>query len=153
MPNHSGPGSTSSTGAHISAPQVKKSVCSSAWTASWCSAASYRNGQVPDVEVERPERQRDERMRRARAAGRVAAARSTGRSIGPVRPGHHRERREVAEHDVLDHVEEQELLLAERVDRRGERENERARARPEAPTAARPEPASRAPRSVRTRRE
>ncbi len=38
VPNHSGPGSTSSTGAHISEPQVKKRMCWSAWSQKWCSA-------------------------------------------------------------------------------------------------------------------
>ena len=44
MPNQIGPGSTSSTEAHMSAPKVKKHACSSAWTAPLPSAASYSAG-------------------------------------------------------------------------------------------------------------
>src|SRR6266571_3903646 len=50
-------------------------------------------------------------------------------------PGDDRERGEVAEEHVLDHVEAQELLLTERVDRRDERDEDESEPRPERPHA------------------
>ena len=50
-------------------------------------------------------------------------------------PEHEAERREVAEDHVLRHVEEEEVLLAERVDRRVEREHDERDPGPEHPPA------------------
>ena len=59
---------------------------------------------------------------RNRSRSTVLIAR-TGRRIGPGEPGDEAERREVAEDHVLAHVHEEEVLLAERVDRRVERDD------------------------------
>ena len=85
---------------------------------------------VPDVEVDRPERQRDERMREhAQLLDRPQ------RQHGPEhRPGQTRdeaERRQIAQQDVLTHVDEEEVLLAERVDRRVERHDHERDPEPE----------------------
>ena len=90
--------------------------------------------QVPDVEVERPQRQCNQRVpehaqapdhgqRQHRAQDRPRQARD------------HEQRREVADDDVLDHVDEEELLLAEGVDRRHHDEEEECQPAPEAPHA------------------
>ena len=72
--------------------------------------------QMPDVEVERPERQRDQRMAEDAQPADVGQ-RQHGPQDRPGQPRHDQQRRQVADDDVLDHVHEQELLLAERVDR------------------------------------
>src|SRR5215210_998683 len=46
----------------------------------------------------------------------------------PVHTEHDRERRDVADQQMLDHVRVEEALLAERVDRRGERDDEEQKA-------------------------
>ena len=64
----------------------------------------------------------------------------------PGQPEHEAERREVAEDHVLRHVHEEEVLLAERVDRRVERQHDERDPRPEAarrqPGTGRPSAAS-----------
>ena len=92
--------------------------------------ALVERGQVPDVQVRGPERQRHERMGEDAQAPDDRSA-STGRSIGPVSPSDERERGEVAEDDVLEHVGREEALLAEPLERRrhGQEVQDRARAR------------------------
>ena len=85
-------------------------------------------GHVPEVEVGGPDRQRHERVREhAQALDR--AEREQRPQDRAVQPGEQRERREVAEDDVLEHVEAEELLLADRRHGRGEREQEQQRSR------------------------
>ena len=105
--------------------------------------------QVPEVEAEPP-----------RAAGRRAGARGarsgasqgtarSGRSSGPVSPSTNASAREVAEQDVLEHVDEEELVLERRqLRRRGERDPEREARLPPARDRRR-----RARASVRARRQ
>ena len=85
---------------------------------------------VPDVEVERPERQRDERMGQDAQPLDHLEAKHRAKDLAG-QPEHEAERREVAEDHVLRHVEEEEMLLAERVDRRVEREHDERDAGPE----------------------
>ena len=79
--------------------------------------------QVPEVEIDRPERECDERVgehpqtldrpeRQQRPQDRACRA------------GEQAERREIADQHVLEHVEAEELLLADRGDRRREREQQ-----------------------------
>ena len=83
---------------------------------------------VPDVEIDCPQRQRDERVRQD-----AEPLDGTQREHRPQdragEPGDEAERREIAEDHVLQHVHEEEVLLAERVDRRVERRARRARSR------------------------
>ena len=86
--------------------------------------------EVPDDEVHRPERQRDERMgeeaeRPDRAHGEDRAEQRAGE------PGDDAERPEIAEQQVLDHVEREGLLFPERGDRRDERDGDEKDAEPE----------------------
>ena len=129
MPNHSGPGSTSITVAHMSAPAVKNETCSSACTAWWRSAASQKYGTCQSRGY-RPEREGDERVRQE-AERRTARTESSGRRIGPVEPGDDAERGEVAEEQVLHHVEGERLLLTELRDGRDERDRDQRDAEPE----------------------
>ena len=80
---------------------------------------------VPEVEVDRPERERDEGMRQEaeRAHRAQREERPEDRSGEPRDDA---ERCEVAEQQVLHHVERERLLLAERRDRRDERDDEEA---------------------------
>ena len=64
---------------------------------------------VPDVEVDRPERQRDQWVREDQVAKTHAALKRQQRT-GEAE--HECERREVAEDDVLEHVNPEQLLLA-----------------------------------------
>ena len=63
--------------------------------------------QVPDVEVDRPERQRDQRMREEPQPVQEG---EHGPQDRPCQPREKRERREVAEQHVLQHVKAEELL-------------------------------------------
>ena len=108
---------------------------------------------MPDVEVDRPDRQRDERMGEHAQPLDARGSASTGRRIGPGQPGDEAERREVAEDHVLQHVDEEEVLLAERVDRRVEREHDERDPGPEARLPPDRRPAGRAAASVRVRRK
>ena len=87
---------------------------------------------MPHVEVDRPDRERDEGVREDPERMDETEDRPEDR---PVQTGEHRERRQVAEQDVLEHVEAEELLLAEDVDRRDEREEDEGEAEPEHPGA------------------
>ena len=88
------------------------------------------DGEVPDVEVDRPERQRDERVGQdAQPLDRLQ--REHGPQHRPREPRDEAERREVAEEDVLAHVDEEEVLLAELVDRRVERDHDERDPEPE----------------------
>ena len=79
--------------------------------------------QVPEEEVERPERQRDEGMRQeAERAHRAQREERPEDRAGEARDD--AERGEIAEQQVLHHVEREGLLLAERRDRRDERDDE-----------------------------
>ena len=72
--------------------------------------------QVPEIEVERPDRQRNERVGQIAEplCGLVGEHRPEHR---PGQAGDEAERRQVAEDHVLAHVNEEEILLAELVDR------------------------------------
>jgi len=84
--------------------------------------------QVPGVEADRPHGQRDERVRQD--AQRVDDAEDRAQHR-PRQPRDEAEGREVAEDHVLEHVREEELLLAEGVERRGEREDDEGDPEPE----------------------
>src|SRR5438094_927593 len=100
----------------LSAPQRRKSQA-------MAPNVTIEPRQVPDVQVDRPERQRDQRM--GEDTPPLDEAELQHRlEQWPVQPGDERERSEVAEQDVLGHVGPQELLLAEGIERRGQRENE-----------------------------
>ena len=76
--------------------------------------------QVPEKEVHRPDGQRDERVgEEAQGSNRPHGQNRTQKRAG--QPGDDAERPEVAEQEVLDHVERERLLLAEGRDRRDER--------------------------------
>ena len=93
-------------------------------------SALVEKGQVPDREIGRPHRQRDQRMREHAQAVDDPQAQERLQH----RPRHaydETERGEVAEQDVLDHVHEQEFLLAEVVDRRDEGDQDEPDSRPE----------------------
>ena len=86
---------------------------------------------MPEVEVGRPHRQRDERVREhTQALDELELQHRT--QDRPRQPDHEAQRREVAQDDVLEHVHEEEMLLAEVVDRRVEREDDEPDSRPEA---------------------
>ena len=140
MPNQAGCGSVSTTGDHISAPQVKKRMCSSACTAAVVQRRLVEERDVPDVEVDGPDRQRDERVARGSRSlsnGRIA---STGRSTGPVRPATKQSGARSPSRMCCDHVDEEEVRLAELVDRRVDRQHEQEDPEPEEelPPAAAP---------------
>ena len=75
---------------------------------------------MPDVEVHRPERQSDQRIGEETQAVEKGERRPQDR---PGQAGKERERREISEQDVLEHVEAEELL-AERMHRAHERDQE-----------------------------
>ena len=86
--------------------------------------------QVPEVEVDRPDRERHERVgEEAEPVDRLQ--REHGPEHGPRQPGDEAERRQVAEDHVLAHVDEEEVLLAELVDRRVERDHDERDPEPE----------------------
>ena len=74
-------------------------------------------------------------LRRQHAEGARRAHVQQGLQHRAGEPEDDEQRRDVADHDVLDHVHEQELLLADRVDRRDEHEDEEAEAGSVAPPA------------------
>ena len=116
VPNHSGPGSVSSTAAHMIAPKLKNGEVLERVDGAVMERRLVHKRDVPEVEVQRPEGQRDERMGQEAEAPHAGQ----GQHRPEDRPGETRnegERCEVAEEDVLDHVDEEELLLAERIDR------------------------------------
>ena len=77
--------------------------------------------QVPDVEIDRPERECDERVgEHPQSLDRPE--RQQRPQDGAGRAGEQAERREIADQHVLEHVEAEELLLADRGDRRRERD-------------------------------
>ena len=76
--------------------------------------------QMPDVEVHRPERQGDQRIGEEAQAVQEGERRPQDRAC---QPREQRERREISEQDVLQHVEAEELF-AERMDRADERDEE-----------------------------
>jgi hypothetical protein len=79
--------------------------------------------QVPEIQIGRPERQRDQGVREhPQPFDRPECEQRPEER--PREPGEQAERREVADQDVLQHVEAEELLLADRRDRRGEGEHE-----------------------------
>ena len=78
---------------------------------------------MPEREVRRPDRERDERVRE-HAEPHDAREREQRAEQRPGQPGEQAERREVAEQEVLDHVEREELLLADLGDRRGDGDDE-----------------------------
>ena len=98
-----GLGSGPSSAIHMLKPNATKPECCSACTAAWCTAPIVEVGQVPEIEVERPQRERDRRMgehaqaieeadpqdgrehRSRQARGRAAASR--GRRRSGARPG------------------------------------------------------------------
>ena len=79
---------------------------------------------VPEVEIDRPDRKRDERMRE-HAERLDPLDREDGPQDRPGQPGDKAQRREVADDHVLEHVHEEEVLLAQRVDRRVERQHDK----------------------------
>ena len=79
--------------------------------------------QVPEIEIRRPDRQRHDRIRE-HAQTLDGPEREQRPQHRPREPGEQEERCEVADQDVLEHVEAEELLLADRGDGRGEREQE-----------------------------
>ena len=88
-----------------------------------CDGRLVEHRQVPEVQVRRPERQRDGGVREhPQPLDRPQREQRPQDRAGE--PGEEAERREVADQDVLQHVEAEELLLADRRDRRGEGEHE-----------------------------
>ena len=86
--------------------------------------------EVPEIEIRRPDRQRHERVREHPQTldGPEREQRPQHR---PRKPGEQAERCEVADQDVLEHVEAEELLLADRSDGGGEREQKQRDPQPE----------------------
>src|SRR5207247_4065431 len=81
--------------------------------------------QMPDEEVERPERERDEWVREeSERPHRAQREDRTQQRAGEA--GDDAERREIADQQVLRHVERERLLLAEGRDRGYERDDEEA---------------------------
>ena len=85
---------------------------------------------VPEVEVDGPDRQRDERVRQHAQAFDDAELEHRPQDR-PAQTRDEAERREVADDHVLQHVHEEEVLLAELVDRRVEREYDEGDPAPE----------------------
>ncbi len=84
---------------------------------------------MPEREVRGPDRERDEGVREhAQAADRADGEERAQQR--PVQPREREERREVDQEHVLEHVEG-EVLLAERVHRRGDRDEQRPEPRGE----------------------
>ena len=78
---------------------------------------------MPEVEIDRPQRQRDQRMGEHTQPFDHAQRKDRPQDLSR-HPDDEAERREIAEQHVLHHVHEEEVLLAERVDRRVEREHD-----------------------------
>ncbi len=94
------------------------------------------HGQMPEVEVHGPDRQRHERMgEEAEPVDRLQ--REHGPEHGPGQAGDEAERRQVAEDHVLAHVDEEEVLLAELVHRGVERDHDEGDPEPEQELPAR----------------
>ena len=109
---------------------MKNRKCSSAWIGVVVQGGLVEHREVPEVEVHRPDRQRDERVgEEPEAVDRLQ--REHGPQHGPCQAGDEAERREVAEQHVLAHVDEEEVLLAELVDRRVERDHDERDPEPE----------------------
>jgi hypothetical protein len=79
--------------------------------------------EVPDVEVDRPERQRDEWVGQD-SQPRDRADREHRPEDRAREADDERERREIADDHVLEHVREEELLLPESIERRHERQEQ-----------------------------
>ncbi len=91
---------------------------------------------VPDIEVHGPDRERDQGMREK--AQPLDRAQCQHRPQHLTRqPEHEEERCKVADQHVLRHVQEEEVLFAELVDRRVESEHDQPDAGPEAHLAPR----------------
>ena len=78
---------------------------------------------MPEHEVRRPDRERDERVRED-AQAHHARQREDRAEHRPGEPGEKAQRREIAEQQVLRHVEREELLLCDDRDRRRECDHE-----------------------------
>ena len=90
--------------------------------------------QVPEVEVDRPQRPGHERVgEHAQPVNPLVGEERTKQRAR--QPGDDRQRRELSEQHVLRHVHEEELLLAPRVERREERKGDERQADPERPAA------------------
>ena len=136
---------------------MKKHACSSAWTDECADGCLVEERQVPEIEIRRPDRQRHDRVRE-HAQALDGPEREQRPQHRPREPGEQAERCEVADHDVLEHVEAEELLLADRSDRGGEREQEQHDPQPEEedPVAGHRRPAATqgaSPHRVRDRSE
>ena len=79
--------------------------------------------EVPEHEVRRPDRERDERVRED-AQAHHAGQREDRAEHRAGEPGEQAQRREIAEQQVLRHVEREELLLSDDRDRRRECDHE-----------------------------
>ena len=104
-------------------PAEKKAMCSIAWTPLVLDRGFVERGNVPEREVRRPDRERDERVRE-HAQPHDAREREHGAENRPGQPGEQTQGRKVAEQEVLRHVEREELLLGDRRQRRGDRNDE-----------------------------
>ena len=104
-------------------PAEKKAMCSIAWTPLVLDRRFVERGHVPEREVRRPDRERDEGVRE-HAQAHDSRKREHGAEQRPGQPGEQAQRREVAEQEVLRHVEREELLLGDGCERRGDRDDE-----------------------------
>ena len=87
-------------------------MCSIAWTAARFDRGLVDRGDVPEREVRGPERERHERVREnAQPHDSGECQDRAEQRAGQA--GKQAERREVAEQEVLGHVEREELLLAD----------------------------------------
>ena len=98
-------------------------MCSSGVDAARLHCRLVHRRDVPEDEVRGPDRERDERVRE-HAQAHDARKREHGAEERPGEPREQAERREVADEQVLRHVEREELLLADLRDRRGDRDQQ-----------------------------
>ena len=123
-------------------------MCWSAWTASLLDRALVERREVPDVEVRRPGRERDDRVARRPAAS-AARARQQRLQQRAGQAEHDQQRAEVGQQQVLEHVREEQLLADVR-ERRDQRRHHQHQPAVEAPLPPAGTGAPRA-RSVRAR--
>ena len=116
FPNQAGPGNGSMMAVQIITPVAEEAEVLEVRGPPEGQRRLVEGRHVPCVEGDRPGRQRDQRMGEKPEPA-DQPEREDRAKDGPTQAEHERQRRQVAEHQVLDHVDVEGPLLADRVDR------------------------------------
>ena len=104
-------------------PNARKHACWRPWISVVAKRRLVEHRQVPDVEVDRPGRERHQRVgEHAELADVPPAQERREQRAGEAE--HDQQRRDVADHEVLGHVRHQQLI-GERIDRVAQRDRQR----------------------------